>query len=187
MRDAALLEVFETALRERLVYDAETGVITWCKPDRARFATLNAYRTWSTRFGGKPAGRIRTDGYIGIRITLGSKTTVLLAHRVAWFLSYGCWPSGQVDHINGVRVDNRLHNLRDVTAEMNRRNMKCNRRSKTGVSGVTWSKHANRWLVRVNFGGKTKNLGYYHDFDSAVAARLAAAAEHGYHPNHSTR
>ena len=42
---------------------------------------------------------------------------------MAWFLTYGRWPQNTIDHINRVKTDNRLLNLRDVSQEANSRNM----------------------------------------------------------------
>src|SRR3546814_1788886 len=53
----------------------------------------------------------------------------LLAHRVAWAIHYGEWPNGQIDHINGDPSDNRIANLRDVSALENARNAKLDRKS----------------------------------------------------------
>ena len=53
-------------------------------------------------------------GYI--RFQLGGHR--LYAHRVAWYLTYGFWPS-EIDHINRDKTDNRLVNLREATASTN--------------------------------------------------------------------
>lgn len=182
------LEVFEAAALDRLDYDAETGIFTWKMPTRERFATENAFTSWRTRFGGKAAGKTRPDGYISIRITTEAGSRSFMAHRLAWLFTHGKWPDSQIDHMNGVRTDNRIANLRDVPARLNMRNTKTPTDSKTGVPGVTWSAHAKRWLVRANLTGKTKNLGYYLNFEDAVAARdRAVAGRHGYHENHGKR
>lgn len=101
-------------LQELLVYDAETGVLYW---------TQKAFRKH-----GKPAGYLASDGYIYIN-TLGSKWR---AHRVAYALHYGVDPYPmEIDHINRNRSDNRICNLRAVTASENCLNKadKCNKRN----------------------------------------------------------
>jgi hypothetical protein len=108
-------------------------------------------------------------------------------HRIAIKMVTGDDPDGFVDHINGVRIDNRIDNLRVVSRSENQRNQKLNKRNTTGVVGVTWSNHANGWLVRITYDGKAKNLGYYKNFDDAVRVRMLAEVEHGYHENHGRR
>ena len=187
MRAQSDLRVFEQALIARLTYDPVEGSLRWNMPKREDFATLNAFTSWRTRFGGAVAGKIRPDGYIAVRVTVAGRTDVFLAHRVAWLLHYGEWPDGQIDHINGNRRDNRISNLRAVSQHANLMNVKCPVTSQTGVPGVTWSKHAKRWIVRININKRTKNLGYYLDFNEAVKIRRAAEREHGYFHGHGKR
>lgn len=78
-------------------------------------------------------GSIDAYGYLVLKI----KGKQLKAHRIAWFLHYGSWPIGVIDHINGDRIDNRIRNLRDVSVkENNANNVNKLPNSKTGVKGV---------------------------------------------------
>lgn len=180
-------QMHSDVLHERLRYDPETGSLTWRTPDRTRFATLNAFTTWRTRFANRPAGKRRSDGYISVRLTVDGSSRAFLAHRLAWFMVHDRWPAGQIDHINGNRSDNRIVNLREVSAAENRLNMKCPAVSSTGVPGVSWCRTTKSWLVRANINRRTKNLGRYRDFDTAVAVRKAAEQQNGYHANHGQR
>ena len=55
-----------------------------------------------------------------------------LQHRVAWALHYGEWPASFIDHINHIRDDNRIHNLRVVTRAENNSNAIRRMNYKTG-------------------------------------------------------
>lgn len=106
------------------------------------------------------------------------------AHRVAWLLHYGSWPEGPIDHINGVKSDNRIENLRVVTPEQNQKNRKRDTRNKSGAVGVYWVNRLNRWQVQIGVNGKEKHIGLFKDFDEAVVARKEAEVKYGYHENH---
>lgn len=70
----------------------------------------------------------------------------LKAHRVAWFLHTGAWPSMEIDHINGNPMDNRIENLREVTLRKNCHNR--NRHRAGATPGVTWHRKQGKFNVR---------------------------------------
>lgn len=74
----------------------------------------------------------------------GDTSPKILMHRVI-----NKTPAGmQTDHINRDRLDNRRANLRTVTHTENMNNRSVQKRSKSGVQGVTWNKQAQKWRVR---------------------------------------
>ena len=95
------------------------------------------------------------------------------AHRVAWYLSYGEWPSNTVDHINGDPTDNRLCNLRAVSQQTNNRNLhKARQHNTVGVLGVT--KFRNGYRARIAVDGVSIHLGIFKLIEDANAAYKAA-------------
>jgi hypothetical protein len=146
-------------LRELLHYDPETGVFT------RRVQTSNRIRV------GDVAGSINDKGYLNIRVDVRQR----FAHRLAWLYVYGVWPQHQIDHINGVRDDNRIVNLRDVTKSINMQNQRhaCSN-NKSGLLGASWNKARSCWQAQIKIGGMVKFLGRFESATEAHAAYLTA-------------
>jgi len=147
-------------LRTILDFDPETGLFKWAI-DHSR----------KSKKGSLP-GNINTLGYHVLCIDRKD----YYAHRLAWFYVHGVWPSGDIDHINGIRSDNRLSNLRDVTHRVNLENRRrATRTNKTGYLGVSWSKVSGKYIAGIRRGGVSKHLGLFATPVEAHAAYLAAA------------
>lgn len=134
-----------------LDYDPETGVIT-------------------RRKTGRVVKRLDKDGYIEVQLSFLGKRATRPAHRVAWFLHYGVWPNGPLDHINRVKTDNRIENLREVTIEENNRNT--DNPSKFAVPGVRRG-YKGSFTARGKRHKKYVHLGTFKTYDEAVEAKLA--------------
>jgi hypothetical protein len=103
-KDLSFIEM----LRKILRYDPATGAIYWRSRDINTFRTDGIGRAWNDENAGQEAFLTSIAG--------GAKTQAIngannLAHRVAWGMHYGKWPSGQVLHENGDNSDNRIENL----------------------------------------------------------------------------
>ena len=98
-----------------------------------------------------------------------------LAHRLAWLYVHGQWPSGQIDHVNGIKTDNRIANLRDVPAYVNMQNMRrpMSHNRSSGVLGVTWAKNEKKWKAQISIKGVTRHLGYADSIEDAQDIYLA--------------
>src|SRR5712664_3026918 len=108
-------------LRELLNYDPETGIFRWDVVRRGCGI-------------GKEAGTSVSAGYRQISIDRRAYSE----HRLARLYVHGHWPLDEIDHINGVRDDNRLSNLRQATRSENAQNQRrAQSRSKIGILGVT--------------------------------------------------
>lgn len=153
-------EVFE--------YCPDTGLIHWKKGGTGRKRDLSA-------------------GVLDVcnrYINISYKHVNFKAHRLAWLLHYGEWPSDDIDHVNGVRHDNRMDNLRTVKHADNLKNKCIQKNNTSGVNGVSWSKAAKKWLAQISFNGMRENLGFFPNIEGAIAARKAAEEKYSYHPNH---
>jgi hypothetical protein len=150
-------------VRSILDYDPESGILTW------------KYRKdltpgWNTRFVGTEAGNINNLGYRQIAINRSRYQ----AHRLAWLIVTGEWPQHQIDHEDGNPSNNRFSNLREATDQENNQNRKTPSNNTSGVKGVYWDKHAQKWRAWIVVDRKRIHLGLFDSFDEAVAVRQAA-------------
>lgn len=170
-------------LRQLLRYDSTTGKLYWLPRDASYFkgGRKGSAASWNGRRAGKLAlNADHGDGYLSGEIFRKS----VYAHRAVWVLVYGEWPVDQIDHVNGVRSDNRLINLRSVDRPENGKNQARRYDNTSGVTGVGWDKHHKKWRVRIRVNDVLINIGRYINFDEAVAARKDAESKHCFHPNH---
>ena len=101
----------------------------------------------------------------------GEKFSKHLAHRLAWLYVHGEWPAEEIDHLNRVRSDNRISNLRLATQAENKQNTSLRRDSTSGHKGVSWHKRDKKWVAEIKLHGKKHYLGYFNNINDAIAAR----------------
>ena len=161
-------------LHKRILCDAEKGKWFWRDCEDMPIS-------WRSRLSGTEAfTTVDRKGYL--RGTIKCKN--LFSHRVIWSMHYGDWPAGQIDHINGIRTDNRITNLRVVTNQENAKNMAMKKSNKSGVTGVYWNKKAKKWRAAIMIAGKDHHLGFFSNIEDAAAVRLAALAQYGFGIRH---
>jgi len=153
--------------REILDYNPETGEFRWKVRD-------NVPSNWNSKYAGKLAGSMSTQGYIKI----GIDCKHFRAHRLAWLLFYEYWPTGQLDHRDNNRANNRINNLRLATSNENGYNRKISLNNTSGVSGVSLHTVGNKWCAKIKADGKRILLGYFANFEDAVIARKQAEIEY---------
>jgi len=170
-------------LKEFLHYDPDTGIVTWKERDRKYCYSDQSWKCFNTQHFGNVAGHIDCSGYRIIEI-FGS---AYKAHRLAFLYMLGRFPSEDVDHISGVRADNRWSNIREVSGSENSRNSKLSKQSKTGIPGVCWHKGRARYQITICIERKGTHLGRHKDFFEACCIRKSAELKYGYHENHGRR
>ncbi len=159
MRSKDWLTVEEA--RSRLHYDPLTGRLTWKK-------------CRNTKRIGCEARALDAAGYVQVNIA----GTLVKGHRLAWFIHFGVWPSGAIDHINGVRNDNRIANLREVDHKTNCQNVRLGsmRNLSTGFLGVhkNTSNKTKPYRAKIMTDGRQIHLGGYATPEEAHAAYVEA-------------
>jgi hypothetical protein len=167
-------------LRQLLSYNPNTGELIWLARDEGWFKKPTDAKGWNKKYAGTKAFQTLHYGYLHGHVFKKH----YFAHRIAWAIHYGSWPTGQIDHVSGLRSDNRIENLRDVSHSDNQKNVKLRHDNKCGMPGIDWKKHASAWRVRVSREGKRRLVGYFKNLDEAVTARRDAQQEAAYHVNH---
>lgn len=168
-------------LRKILICDAESGSLTWRRRPRSMFVQDGHFNSWNKRCAGKPAiNSPNGNGYLCGRID----NNLFLAHRVIWAMHHSEWPEFQIDHINGVRSDNRISNLRSVTQAENSKNVKLMAHNTSGYHGVRFRKDTSKWTAEIQSENVIYRLGNFHTKEEAIMARQAAEKDFGFHPNH---
>lgn len=132
-------------------------------------------RTSSRTPEGSEAGFIRLDGYRSI----GFKRRIYATHRVIFMMHYGFFPL-MVDHIDGDKLNNKIENLRAVTALENARNSKKQKNNSSGFKGVYFDNQIKKFRSSITVLNKTIHLGNFNNIkDAANAYSIASKKYHG--------
>lgn len=145
-------------LVELLDYNHETGDFFW-----------KVNRTRGVKKGDKAYSAKNSTGYVQIGID-GKRYN---AHRLAWFYVHKEFPY-IIDHINRIRTDNRICNLRNVCPIKNSQNRNAHYTNVTGVVGVCFVRARNKFRSHIKINKKSYALGTFTDFELAKEARQFA-------------
>lgn len=154
-------ELDSTYLKELFNFNPIDGIFTY-KTKRSNKLPIGAV-----------AGCISKKGYMVCMIDQKQYQ----GHRLAWLYHYGVFPKSHIDHINGIRSDNRIENLREASQAENCQNLKKSRGA-SGFLGVTIDSHRkNRWKSSIKLNGKQTHLGWYKTPEEAHQAYIKAKRE----------
>lgn len=169
------MEITAEILGTLLRYEPETGKLFWLPRPVEMCAGPRDWRRWNNRFAGAEAFAVVDNrGYL--KGSIFNRTYA--AHRVAWTIATGAWPAAEIDHINRVKTDNRLENLRLATKKQNMRNRKSLGGASSEYLGVTWHKGRQKWQASIEVDGRCKYLGLHSDEASAAMAYDSASVAH---------
>jgi hypothetical protein len=151
-------------VRELLNYCPETGIFTR--------AITTGYR--GCHKAGDAVGSISCNGYF----LIGIQRRQYAAHRLAWVIIHGYWPSADIDHIDGDRLNNSLRNLREATRSENNQNIReARKHNATKLLGASFRKDTGKYTARIVVDGKAFRLGCFKSAEEAHAAYIKAKSE----------
>ena len=173
-------------LNQLLRYDLDSNKLYWRDRPEEFFkdgprdkqhsrAVFNATFSGTEAFTAVNGNGYQSGSILGVSIP---------AHVVIWAMATGAYPEAQIDHIDGNRLNNALSNLRPVTPLENARNAKRRHDCTSGQTGVSLYRPNGKWRAYVYVGGKMAWCKYYETKEEAIAARLKAQEDAGFHPNH---
>lgn len=151
-------ETEEIIARALQIFEYRDGRLFW-KEKAGKKVAIGARAGWS-----HPVGIYRYVKINGV---------CFLEHRVVWAMHNNAWPKYEIDHINRVRNDNRIENLRCVTHVQNQANLPLRKDNKYGHTGIRWRSDRNKWQAYVHSLGKFVSIGHFQDKKMAIEARLA--------------
>lgn len=143
-------------------YNQEIGEISWKQRPLSHFLDERSMKKWNTRYSGKIVRTKHNQGYIMVSI---DKKKYLL-HRIIWFLKTGELPKKEIDHINGIKIDNSWKNLREATRSENLCNRTKQSNNTTGYKGVF--KNRKRFMAKVGCNYKQYYLGCFDTIEEAL-------------------
>lgn len=152
------MRITQEKLKGIVNYNSDTGLMTWSTPRKGCVV-------------GAEVGTITPLGYRSVHLE-GYR---YLVHRLAWLFVYGEWPSGQIDHKNRDRLDNRISNLRVATPSQNQANKGMRSDNTSAVKGVTWDAEKKKWISAIHVDGKRKFLGRFDKLEDAAFSYSLAA------------
>ena len=112
-------------------------------------------------------GSLDKDGYLIIKI----KGKQYKAHRLAWLYEFGSFPNTNIDHINGIRTDNRISNLRAVSQSVNAKERFYSINTDTGEKGIYYDNSTKGLISRFTIKDGKKTL-RFRTIEEAIDERI---------------
>jgi len=161
-------DLTQKTVRELFYYNPNTGILT------------NKIQRGSRGKVGIAAGSINMCGYL--KLSINGK--FYQNHRIIYLWWHGYTPK-MIDHVDNIKTNNLIDNLRECTISQNGWNSKISSDNTSGVKGVTWHKGVKKWQAQIQFNKKSLYLGVFNNIELAELAVQNKRSEiHGEFCNH---
>ena len=122
--------------------------------------------------------RLGRHGYYRLNLRLNKKHKTVDIHRLV-AMAFIPNPENKpcVDHVNNIKTDNNVNNLRWVTNSENNYNQKLSKANTSGVKGVSYNKKDKKWRAKIQLDGISIHLGNFDTIEEAKQARIKRANE----------
>lgn len=170
-------------LRQLFRYDPETGKLYWRErtPEMCSHARypLRASSYFNSNYANKEAGFIDNQKYLSVELF----GRYIGGHILCFAIHHGYVPKKEIDHINGIKSDNRILNLREATDSQQQINKNLLPSNTSGYKGVYKYGRSGKWRARIYINNKAHNFGCFNTLEEAVDARRQAEIK--YHGNYA--
>jgi len=153
--------------RAHELFEMKGDTLLWKKPSGNRVKK------------GMRAGHMSTNGYL--RVTVDSVDNTV--HRIVWLMHYGSYPSNELDHEDGNKVNNHISNLRLSDRDDQLKNMPLQSNNKSGYPGVYLRSDTNKYEVKIMH----TSYGCFSKLEDAIVRAKEAHKSLGYHTNHGRK
>ncbi len=163
-------------IRRLLSYEPLTGELTWRQrtPDMfvpGKRTADQICNMWNGKHAGKQAGTASLIGYRYVHI----ENVFHKEHRLIWLHVMGDWPISDIDHIDGDKSNNAIHNLRLASRSQNCANTKIRKDNGCGFKGVSYHSQLRKYQARIQINGRSMSLGCFETPEQAHEAYVKAA------------
>ncbi len=158
-------------VRKYFDYDEEAGNLIYKEK-------LNS--SSRVKIGSVAGSKNNPSGYVNIKFN----KKMYKAHRLIWLWVFGEFPDEGIDHINHIKNDNRLCNLRPANQSVNNKNKAKQKNNTSGQTGVYVDKEYGGWFVLITADKQRNYLGRYQDYELACFVACEAYNHYGFHKSH---
>ena len=151
-------------------YKIIAGFETYSVSDHGNVKNNKTARIMKTRF--------HPEGYIIVDMRLNKQRYSKRVHiLVANAFIANPDEKACVDHIDNIKSNNNINNLRWATNSENQHNKSMMSNNTSGVKGVVWDKDRNKWRAQIMIDGMQIYLGLFENLEDAKQARITRANE----------